>query len=1094
MHFYKILLILVLSTSLASAYDTTIIYNGDKPIFQLDFYNKGESTAFWGETYTSPFALNGAQRNEIIRAIQFWANIIGANAVNSTPIPISVGTFDIPNANAGSYDVFPNPIFNRVLQGEIIDVIRQEIIGVSEGFFAKEDVEYIGHINMGTLDWYIASHPTTLPKNGDQFEAFSTFTHELFHALGVLSLTDSDEETSGTFFDSLNSFGSHLYDMNGVKAQEGMRIVQTQEEVETANRQGEKVFLVQNNFVDNNGSLSNASGHAYFKGENVAEVIKDAKLGYDGVNGIPINGWEENELGEDDLDMSHIELDNSLMSHQHWRNYLFYMEAELALLQDLGYKFDRKLYYGDSIYESDLANWQSDHGYYARQDGKWLVGEYNPTEYGVGLHIYGKNNTATQNHDILSSGIAASGIRIDGASNTLTIANGTKVHTLGDYSNALLVAYGKNHIINHNGELKATGKGGIAINIDFGDNMLGNVTEYRGSYMHTISNQNKNDLSSYNLDGALVKTLNLNSNSSTIGSLASIYIADNAYVENINITQGAKIEGDIISNWNPKNDKLSNAHKGIYYTNLNFGTASLSRTAFNASDNAWNVKANILGYDSFKMNVNKNVNLQGSAFVYDLTNKAHFALLSKDNVNPSALYIKNNFTQNQNATLTTGVNAKGQSLVNVEGKATLDGAFRFYMSKDFYQDKVVLNSNLINASQIDGQFDSIVYDESLNLSPTLKFTYDQNTKELTVTRNYTPYAKNSGDVSLSYALNSLAQNEKDEDVALLFEELDFARDTQTIIQGLNNLNAKVYLDSAKISLDFQEELNKEILSDISKEYANEWQSLVDLFGSYQSSRANGDFNAYKGYGSGVEVKVVKEFDRSILGFNLVLNNNDIDIDDTLVNTKTTGVYAGVFSKYDLENFYLLGSFRVGYEYTELNRNVNIGAFNSSYDSKFNSYLTSEMVGIGKSFNYQGISYGPLAYIEHSFLHHAAIDEENQSSAALNVDSKNFNALNSFMGFDVNYEKNISNKAVMNFSFLGGWNHYFLDYLKNNANFKGASSNRFYAKSKLDNQDSLYLQGGTDFTYDQFLFTRLILSSDIKDNIDFNAQLEVGVKF
>ena len=33
----------------------------------------------------------------------------------------------------------------------------------------------------------------------------------------------------------------------------------------------------------------------------------------------------------------------------------------------------------------------------------------------------------------------------------------------------------------------------------------------------------------------------------------------------------------------------------------------------------------------------------------------------------------------------------------------------------------------------------------------------------------------------------------------------------------------------------------------------------------------------------------------------MLNNNDIDIDDTLANTKTTGVYAGVFSKYDLES-------------------------------------------------------------------------------------------------------------------------------------------------------------------------------------------------
>lgn len=47
MRFYKMLLALILSTNLANAYDTTIIYNEDKPIFKLDFYNKGENTVFW---------------------------------------------------------------------------------------------------------------------------------------------------------------------------------------------------------------------------------------------------------------------------------------------------------------------------------------------------------------------------------------------------------------------------------------------------------------------------------------------------------------------------------------------------------------------------------------------------------------------------------------------------------------------------------------------------------------------------------------------------------------------------------------------------------------------------------------------------------------------------------------------------------------------------------------------------------------------------------------------------------------------------------------------------------------------------------------
>lgn len=94
---------------------------------------------------------------------------------------------------------------------------------------------------------------------------------------------------------------------------------------------------------------------------------------------------------------------------------------------------------------------------------------------------------------------------------------------------------------------------------------------------------------------------------------------------------------------------------------------------------------------------------------------------------------------------------------------------------------------------------------------------------------------------------------------MLFKELDFSTDAQTIAQGLNELNAKAYLDSAKISLDFQEELNKEALS----EYANEWQSFVTPFGTYQSSRANGDFDAYKGYGGGVKAKLLRDLIVSI---------------------------------------------------------------------------------------------------------------------------------------------------------------------------------------------------------------------------------------
>ena len=62
MRFYLMLPALIISANLASAYDTNIIYNGDKPIFKLDFYNKGESVTFFGETQTSPYTLSEVQK------------------------------------------------------------------------------------------------------------------------------------------------------------------------------------------------------------------------------------------------------------------------------------------------------------------------------------------------------------------------------------------------------------------------------------------------------------------------------------------------------------------------------------------------------------------------------------------------------------------------------------------------------------------------------------------------------------------------------------------------------------------------------------------------------------------------------------------------------------------------------------------------------------------------------------------------------------------------------------------------------------------------------------------------------------------------
>lgn len=103
----KTALLLSLSACMALAVDTEIVYSKNgRPIFELDFYNQGESSSFAGEIFTSPYTLNQAQRKEILRATQFWANILGDRATNLEPLKFVVHTSPVDNAFAASYDRF----------------------------------------------------------------------------------------------------------------------------------------------------------------------------------------------------------------------------------------------------------------------------------------------------------------------------------------------------------------------------------------------------------------------------------------------------------------------------------------------------------------------------------------------------------------------------------------------------------------------------------------------------------------------------------------------------------------------------------------------------------------------------------------------------------------------------------------------------------------------------------------------------------------------------------------------------------------------------------------------------------------------------
>ena len=244
------------------------------------------------------------------------------------------------------------------------------------------------------------------------------------------------------------------------------------------------------------------------------------------VLGLPVNPIEGG------AELSHIELRNSSMSHQYYRNWTTLMEAELAVLKDLGYtNVELRDFFGKSYYLDNITDTFST-GY-----GEWNGTNYNgysTITNGIGLHIYGNNDIITQNSNTLSSGKAAIGTRIDGTNDTYTL-NNSLIDVKGDDSIGVAVTWGKGHNVNidSGSTVIASGKNGIGVSFDFGKNRLGALNNDKGSYSFYRFSLKENRTPSVETQGALIE--NFNVEGTVNGSKAAIYTSENAYVKNINI-------------------------------------------------------------------------------------------------------------------------------------------------------------------------------------------------------------------------------------------------------------------------------------------------------------------------------------------------------------------------------------------------------------------------------------------------------------------------------------------------------------------------------------------------------------------------------
>ena len=1080
------------SSDAAQAYESRYVPKADgSPLVELRYFDKGEQYYMPDENddYISTWTLSEKQKNSVIEAVRLWADALDTTSRNSSPLVINIGTFDDNNAAAVSA---PNDSNLPVV-----------VTGLQGGLISSTAMDYPAAIVIGPMDFAYADHLSPIPLTGKN-DFTGIIYHEMGHALGVFSLAQDHNDVGP--MKQISVWDTHLVDKYGNRFQPGMSVVS---ENMADSVEGPK-------FVVGEATLSGV----YFYGEHVSDVLGEG-------NGLLIEGYEG-----DTPDLSHIELEHSLMSHQLYRNYTTFLEAELAALQDIGYNFDRKNFYGFSVY-GDGQTLVNNNGYFTRNAGgtAYLYGIPNTTTLGVGLHIYGKNNNVTQATDLLACGTAGTGIRVDGSANTLTIAPGVRIEADGSWGTGLLLAYGKNQTVISRGNITALGKGGIAARFDFGNNLIGNNTEYRGSWIWEIVDYGAVPIDQgvdwngfpLNLDGPLATRFDVSG--LLDGSEASIFISQNALVKNINILSGAQIVGDIVSEWDPD-------YKGIQYsgdrndlhTALTFGLAANADGSAGAPDSAFDMTlfGSIDGSKSINMSLDAGrLAVTGTVNAYYLKNSGRLALYGMDESGKSA-HLTSSFVNNENAVLETLVSASGKVNGIEANSAVLDGTWALRPLPEFYATgSVIRPESPVNAEYISGEFNSVVVEHT---SPTLDFSLNFD-PEFTITAfrdcdAYSRYAQNAGAQSLGsilYGISGVAEG----DMQNLIAALDWsAQDGSTVSRSLNSLGPEAYDDAARASLNGMSEFSTLLLrhmlaseaqhrvknAEDNAPDADGWKLWVTPYGSSSWQGGHDGYSRWHSTGAGLLAGMDRRFDSGLtLGGHLTARASRTAVSgshDAEAETRSFTLGAqGLFAPDFWNGFYVTAQARMGVEDGDMKRNITMNGYHTHNESNWTGFMGSAMIGAGKdwfrTFESGTLNAGPLVWLEYDVLHRPGISEHDGAASRLHLDDERYDALPLALGAHAGWHTTVNNGSALDLDIMAAWRHELTDgTFRTNASFRDYGNFRFASSTDLAGRDAMLLQSSLRLTSKDNFFLQMDLGGEMfrSDSSSVNAGLTLGWKF
>lgn len=1094
---YPITLYLLSCFNLLAVEDKIILDKNGKELFNLRFFDKGEKLEFEGKKEESIYSLNSEEKKAILDAGKYWRDILSTS--NSSPSIMFVQTYEDKNATAQSFVVEKG-------EAKGMTELQAKILGKSFDYTSGNPVALIqiGKMNFKT------GIPSALP-NVEGADLYGATVHELGHALGIYGTAGFDEnKKQAEFEDVLAVFDEGLIDNKGRKISETTGVI---------------------SYIDANGNVVgdpntdfDASENVYFTGKNVAEVLKDSSL-----KGVPVNTRLERGIPE----LSHLEMDRGLMSHHLYSNYSTFMEAELAVLQDIGYNIDRRNFFGYSVYGNNL-DISNNNGYFLRdeKEKKYIVGKANTTSYGVGLHVYGNDNKIVQKADLLTSGTAGTGIRIDGIKNKITVDKGIKINADGDYGTGVLVAYGKEHNITNNGEIKAKEKGGIGVRFDFGTGSNGKHMAYLGSYIlsangkdfsNSLNHIDNESLKPNEVNGALVE--NFNTSGHIEGKNASLYMSDNAYVKNINIFDGAVLKGDIISMYKPEvlfnNDIIAtetNLNLGVDKNNIDEGDNNFS---FKFDDNiiGKNIVLNIKGGHS-SLNGNNEI-LRG---IIDnkavLSGNAQYAIAKDENfinngtISPGntigKIVIKGNYIQENDGKIDVDFDGNGNhDILEIIGDAhfSVNSSMKLTPQKSYYGKITKLNTNefLKVTGKKDGEINNLILDNRIfTSSSTIKsVAFDSVSSQMTVLRNenaYSRFSQNKNTKDFSKVIDKIS-NQASGPIKDFVGALDFSSPA-TISSALSQVTPNIYgnniistFDAEKVYSSYMR--NHLIVKNNYEE--NELYAFGELFYKDNWQKGTDYLMGYNYRDQGVITGIEKAYDDNfVLGSHLLFSQSILK--GHTVNTpeiKSKSILLGVHGKYYPDygrSGYLYGMIRAGIQENKLNNNVEFGEYRTNTNSDWKALNGSSVFGFGKDIEYEKFTITPLIELGYGIL---KTEKVRGNNLGIHIDSKTYHSVYSKMGGKLSSEQIfIGENTKVGGNILMTYNHdYINDYYIVGDIDKNRNSN-FKIKTKRPAKDYITIQGGATFTVRDNLDITIGIGTDLfkRKSSSVNTSLSLEWKF